>query len=38
MPLKVIPTKEVIEDEFCVTLVLGGATIGLWRWANITIL
>ena len=38
MSLKVIPIKKDIEDDFCVTLDLGGAVIGSWRQANITIL
>ena len=37
MSLKVIPTKENIEDDFCVTLGLGGTIIGSWRQANVTI-
>ena len=38
MSLKVIPTKEDIEDDFCVILGLGRTIIGSWRQANIVIL
>ena len=38
MTRKMIPAKQDTEDDFCVTLVLGGTTIGSWHQADITIL